>query len=593
MLSVLLHFHQPDYRDPRTGEPVMPWVRLHATRGYRDVLRTVRDTGAPVTVNLVGVLLDQLDHYARGGTDAWLRVAEPPPEALSPGERAWMVEHFFAANPRVFDWYPAYGRLRARARAGERLDDAALRDLQVWAQLAWFGYTALGDWPELGELRRKGEGYTEAEKARVLAIQRRILGEIPELLPGLPEVSASPMYHPILPLLVDTSHASRAHPGLPDPGFRDPEDALAQLVEGRRRVEAAVGRPVDGLWPSEGSVSPEAMEVAAAAGFRWFASDEAVLARSEHDPGGPPGPWRVGAMVGVFRDRELSDRIGFRYADADGVQAVHDLVASAGSRPVLLALDGENPWESYPDAGRRFLDALCACTRLRTVGDLADDPPVGRVVRLHTGSWVFGHLGIWIGHEEDRDAWRLLARCHADWVAAGRPEAARRHVHAAEGSDWFWWYGEDFSTSEADTFDALFRGHLVAAWRTMGIEPPPEAFRPVRRRGAEAEGPVGPLGEGDDWFTWRAAGRLPLRGGAMATREPLPRALLYGERGGGWALRLLPARPGWTVVRGDDRVPFADGAAWIADGALTLVLEGPDGVRLPEAGAFLLPRRRG
>lgn len=592
MLSVLLHLHQPDYREPGShgrGEPVMPWVRLHATRGYRDVLRLVASTGAPLTINLVGSLVDQLEHYAHGGGDGWLRVAERPADALEPGEQRWMLDHFFAANPRVFRWFPAWGELRNRATAGERFTVAQLRDLQVWAQLGWFGWTALEDWPELAHLRKRGQGYTEDEKRHVLAIQRQILRELPALLRGLAEVWASPMYHPILPLLVDTAHAARAHPGLPDPGFRAPEDALLQLRLGRARVAEACGREVHGLWPSEGAVSPEALELAEAAGFRWFASDEAVLTRSSPPGLVPPGPFRVGGLRGVFRDRELSDRIGFRYADVDGPAAAHELVGSAGDGPVLLALDGENPWEAYQDAGKGFLETLVAVARLRSVGELAEDKPRGRLSRVHTGSWVFGELGIWIGHEEDRVAWRLLARCRRDWVDAGKPAAALDALLAAEGSDWFWWYGEDFDSPEGPTFDALFRGHLLAAWHAMGVAPPAEAHRPLKRFDSGARPPRGPLGEGDDWFTWAQAGRVSIRGGAMATKAQLPRALLYGATGEAWGFRLLGGGAGWVIRRGEDHAAFRDGRAELPPGPLRVWLEGPGGVRIPEAGEWELP----
>lgn len=561
MLSLLLHHHQPDYRDPRTGEPVLPYARLHALRGYRDVATAIRETGARVTVNLVPSLLDQWDHYARGGADPALRVCRLPPEEVDP---AWIAP-LLTVNPRWYTWFPALAALR-----GRRLGPAEVRDAQVWAQLAWFGWSAMRDWPELGALRRKGAGFTEDEKRRVLEIQGIILGEMGALHRGLPEVSTSPYFHPILPLLVDTAHARR-NLVVPDPGFRAPADALAQLVEGRARTAAYTAGPVTGLWPSEGSVSPEVVALAAEAGFTWFATDEAVLARSEHTPGDHHGAWQVGPLRGVFRDHALSDRVGFVYADWDGAAAAADLVHRAGRRSTLLALDGENPWESYRDAGEAFLLHLFDHP-LHPAGELAERTPVGRVRHLHTGSWVNADFRIWIGHEEDRVAWRLLAEARAAWVAAGAPAAGRASLFAAEGSDWFWWYGDDFHTPVAAIFDALFRAHLAAVWRACGLAPPAALARPIKApvAGVPARGP---WREGADWFAWQRRGRQALAQGAMA-RVGRPRQLSFGRIAGGWRLALHPVEAGWSA----EGRPFVDGRCDVRGPSVHL--RDPDGEEL-------------
>ena len=601
VLSLLLHLHQPDYRDPRTREPTLPWVRLHATRGYRDVPRVIRETGARVTVNLVPSLLDQLDYYAAGGSDAWLRLAAAPPEALVPHEREWLLGHFFVGNPRIFGWFPAFGELRARREAREPFDDAALRDVQVWSQLVWFGWTALQDWPELGELRARGRGYSEADKAHVLAIQAQILRELRGLYQELPEVSASPYYHPILPLLVDTAHAQRAMPGAPDPGFRHPEDALSQLVDGRRRVAEWVGRGVDGVWPSEGSVSPEVVTLIEQAGFRWFASDEEVLARSDRAPGsaGGPGadhhgPWECGRLRGVFRDHALSDRIGFLYADRPGLSAAMDLIKRVDGHAVFCALDGENPWEAYADAGKAFLETLLTRATTGTVGEYAERAPRGRIRQIHTGSWIGADFRIWMGHEEDRTAWRLLAKCRADVEAAGRPQAAMAACAAAEGSDWFWWYGEDFHTPVSAEFDRLFRAHLAEAWRLSGVAPPAELDLPIKQQRAGIEPAQRRFDAPPDatWYTWSAAGRVSVQLSAMAPQANLPRTVEYGAYASQLWVRRVGGAGEWAVEVAGRRAVVSERWAAVCplpEEAAHVVLWGPAGERLPDVGGWALP----
>lgn len=594
MLSMLLHMHQPDYRDPRTGAPCMPWVRLHATRGYRDVPKVILETGARVTVNLVPSLLDQWEHYALGGSDPWLTLSRRRAEELEPHEIAWLLANFFAGFPGAFHWFPAWGELKARHAARDRLSAQDLRDVIVWSNLMWFGFSALEDFPELAALRKKARGFTEAEQQRVLDIQLAIVRDLPRLYRALPEVSATPACHPILPLLIDTAHARRCMPDVPDPGFRWPEDAEEHLRIARARVTAFAGRVVDGLWPSEGSVSPEVIEIAAATGFRWFATDQGVLERSARDPNADHhGAWEVGRMRGLFRDRELSDRIGFLYGSWKGEEAAADLVARLPRAPVLLALDGENPWETYPDAGGRFLRALFSRARTRTCGEMALDTPRGRVTTLHTGSWIGADFRIWIGHPEDRAAWSLLVDARAEWDRRGRPAAARPHLLAAEGSDWFWWYGEEFDTPFASEFDRLFRAHLAAAWEGMGGPVPAVLSEPIKRAVRPGLSPPRAAlpADGDDWFAWASAGRLDLRAGAMAPMRGLPQALLFGERDGALHLRLLPSGEGWAAAANGVRVPFQAGTARLPDPGDGVVLEGPHGLRVPQEGALALPWR--
>ena len=192
---------------------------------------------------------------------------------------------------------------------------------------------------------------------------------------GQIEISTSPFYHPILPLLCDTSVAQESHPGvkLPHRRFRHPEDARDQLRGAVELHERVFGRRPQGLWPSEGSVSDEVLRLAAEEGFTWAATDEGVLARTKQMgfyrrgdgtlQGGeelyrPQALATGGKPISLFfRDHQLSDLIGFVYSRMDPQAAAADLHQrikaagrSTGQRPAVVSviLDGENAWEYLP-----------------------------------------------------------------------------------------------------------------------------------------------------------------------------------------------------------------------------------------------------
>jgi alpha-amylase/alpha-mannosidase (GH57 family) len=623
--------HQPPYREAETGELLLPWVRLHATRAYFDMAWILeRHPAVRCTVNFTPILLEQLEDYVTGGArDRFLDLTERPAAELGPDERQAILRSFFMVDwerhvrpvPRYWDLLQKRGRdVRSVdvARIAQTFSDQELTDLQLHFNLAWMGFGAFAEDEGLRALLEKGQGYTREDVAYVLGAQRRIMGQIVQRWrrlseKGQVELSTTPYHHPILPLLCDTDAARRALPGVPlPPRFSHPEDARWHVREAIASHARRFGAPPTGMWPAEGSVSPEALEVLASEGVRWAASDEGVLLRSL-PPDAPRlrslyRPWKVSAGAGgeiamLFRDRSLSDVIGFTYTGVPAKQAVPDFLAHVaaigdawakdgqqGPATVGVFLDGENAWEHYPESGHEFLDqlygALETSDRIETVTlSEAALPATGAPIgRIHSGSWIEASYRIWIGHEEDRKAWTALGRARDAVSAAeragadpGRIAEAMRHVHAAEASDWFWWYGEDFTTELAAEFDGLFRGHVVRAAMLAGANPPAEALEPIKQAGefaatgAEAKPLREPTffltpnldGQETSFFEWQGAGlyrpgqhRGSMYGGAQAFQ-----LLHYGFDLQAFYLRLDPAESPERSAEVADRlrvVVFAD-----------------------------------
>src|SRR6266568_4478241 len=190
-LAFLWHMHQPLYREPETGEYLMPWVRLHATRAYYDMAWMLeRHPRVKCTVNFTPVLLEQLDDYARGAArDRFLDLTARPADELDPSERQQLLKSFFMVDwetvirplPRYWDLLQKRGRdirYLDLEKTAERFTTAELTDLQVLFNLGWMGFGALADDDGLRDLRDKGRDFGRADVDYLLGAQRRIVGEI-------------------------------------------------------------------------------------------------------------------------------------------------------------------------------------------------------------------------------------------------------------------------------------------------------------------------------------------------------------------------------------------------------------------------------
>lgn len=596
MLRVLFlwHMHQPCYVNPLTKTAMMPWVRLHAVKGYLDMIDLARRyPQARLNFNFTPVLVEQLLDLGEGRiTDLWETWSRTPAANLTDFEKARILENFFKINwDNLIHPFPRYRELldlRGRAYDLSTLQESIrhfteqdYRDLQTWYNLAWCGFSALKRFPELEEFRRKGRDFTETDKNRVLDIHHEI---VRMLLPlyrqaaadGQIEITTTPFYHPILPLVYDTDFARRCMPWACLPQrFSAPEDARAQLLLAQEQHTRVFGHPARGLWPSEGSVAPELLPLFHEAGIDYFCTDEDILFRGLAADPARAGQtadhlelfqsWNVhhaGAhTTGFFRERPLSDFIGFQASRTSAEQAsdylLHHLehiadVTDPERGMVLLALDGENAWESFPDGGESFLaqtyTKLTASPKLRLerLGDYHDAfPPRAHLSTLHTGSWIRGDFDIWIGDPEENRAWEAIAATRrfltAQLATASYPDetvrAAWREIYAAEGSDWFWWYGPDFQTDCDFLFDELFRTHLQNVYRLLGCEPPQHLDIPIRTRGNPIRytlpsARIEPLVNGrvNSCYEWLGAGCFDLRhqGSAMYQADRLARAIWFG-----------------------------------------------------------------
>ncbi|HLO86054.1 MAG TPA: glycoside hydrolase [Nostocaceae cyanobacterium] len=584
-VAFIWHQHQPLYKSPGTDSQGssqkyrLPWVRLHGTKDYLDlVLLLEKFPQLHQTVNLVPSLILQIEDYIAGtALDPYLTASLTPVEQLTQEQKQFIVEHFFDANHHtLIDPHLRYAELyyqRQDKGIGWCLENWELSDygdLLAWHNLAWIDPLFWDD-PEIAGWLQQGRNFSLGDRQRIYSKQREILARI---IPqhrkmqenGQLEVTTTPYTHPILPLLADTNSGRVAVPQmtLPQYRFQWAEDIPRHLEKAWDLYKDRFGREPRGLWPSEQSVSPEILPYIIKQGFKWICSDEAVLgwtlrhffhrdgAGNVQQPELLYRPYRLETPAGdlaiVFRDHRLSDLIGFTYGSMPAKQAASDLIGHLQAiarmqreRPsdqpwlVTIALDGENCWEFYPQDGKLFLEALYQSLsnepniKLVTVSEFIEQfPPTATIAngQLHSGSWVDGSFTTWIGDPAKNRAWDYLTQ--ARQVLANHPEATEANnpaaweaLYAAEGSDWFWWFGEGHSSNHDAIFDQLFREHLYGIYKALNEPIPAYLTRPVEVHAAQADSRpksfIHPIidGKGDEQ-DWDKAGRIEV-GGARGT----------------------------------------------------------------------------
>jgi alpha-amylase/alpha-mannosidase (GH57 family) len=658
---ILWHMHQPYYVNPLTKKAKMPWVRLHATKGYLDMIDLVTaQPGVQVNFNFTPVLVRQiLELVNREVEDEWETISRKPAAHLENEDKRHILENFFKINwETLVHPVPRYAELLGKRGPNytlEKLDsivrlftEADFRDLQTLYNLQWCGFSALRRFPILQQLKAKGRDFTEQEKNAVLDVHREILKLVlPEYRAaaerGQIELTTTPYFHPIMPLVYDTHIARRCQPQSPLPSpFSAPEDVRAQLRLAQELHEQVFGRRARGLWPSEGSIAPEIVPLMVEAGFEYFCSDEGNLFKSlRNDPAWNSRHvdhvelfqgWRIHAyeksIQALFRDRPLSDFIGFDAARNETSKAVAHLIdnlkntAQAASHDYNVApliLDGENAWEAFTDGGEAFLTAFYTALReapelqTRRIGDYFDQYP-SRVETcyLHSGSWIRSDFDIWIGDPEENKGWEwlketrhfLVERLAANNIAPERVSAAWWEIYAAEGSDWFWWYGPDFTIDTDFLFDELFRLHLQNVYRILGVEPPAHLDVPICLPSSDL-GYTQPLrllspnisDETERYFNWLGAGFLDLttQQTAMFQGDRIGQKLFFGFGTSDFFLRLdLSRHPEAITIRFLLPHPARATFRQASTGALTILFEtSEDGVVFNEAPATNLRAKWG
>ncbi|MCO6428953.1 glycoside hydrolase family 57 protein [Nitrosomonas communis] len=550
-LVLLWHMHQPDYRDHETGEFVLPWVYLHAIKDYTDMAHHLeKHPRVKAIVNFVPILLDQLDDYVQQFAQKKIRdpllrlLATPDLNQITAKERSCILNSCFQSNhATMVKPYPAYQHLYDLYNMFKERGDIDLiyvsgqylADLLTWYHLAWTGESVRRNHEIVVQLMTQSRNFSYTDRMQLFSL----IGElIQKLIPryrelaasGQVELSTTPHFHPLAPLLLDFSSA---HDSLPDaalpagmiyPGGREriTFHLKSAISSHQQRFNA---QPV-GVWPAEGAVSRALLNILMELGCQWSASGEGVLVNSLYksypDQALPNRnhylyrPYRISdeksSMLCFFRDDKLSDMIGFEYSKWFGRDAaenfvhtlenIHRETRSVAHPVVSVILDGENAWESYPYNGYYFLSDLYellgnhsfiqTTTYRDYLGTLIyTQTEIETLPALAAGSWVYGTFSTWIGNRDKNLAWDLLCAAKQSYdlvMKSGRltdeeKSMAEHQLASCESSDWFWWFGDYNSPQTVARFDQLFRKNLANLYRLLKLPIPATLLEPISHGG--------------------------------------------------------------------------------------------------------------
>ena len=516
--------HQPVYEIE--GTYLMPWARLHAVKDYLDMtLFLDRYPQLKLNFDIVPALLDTIIAYSNGANDIHSELTVTDTSTMTNEEKSFIVNNFFSSRYETMVFRSEnYKRLYQQRFSRDicNPDDFTnqdLSDLMALFNLVWIDPIHFKRYPRLQELWDKQYNYTLEDRIEIINIQRDIIREIIPtykkfISEGRMELTTSPYYHPILPILADIKTSIKSvitTEGLPA-SLGMFEDAKEQVRSALDRIEEVFGVRPKGFWPPELCVGPKTLNILAKEGVKWTISDECVLASSiNYDfirdfKGNLNDPYHLlkvyeyqGAPIDViFRDRNIPNLINFEYAGIDPLMAAGDLfdkikiiqskllVSPDDSHMLTISLDCENCWENYQNDGNDFLDRIYSLIEhddtLETVlisDYIENDGHKKPLNKIYSGSWIDRTFQYWIGEATKNKAWAYLKATKDDFEAFVKEnrhnpniEAAKKELFIAEGSDWFWWYGEPNNSGQDFVFDYMFREHLKNVYLILGLVPP-------------------------------------------------------------------------------------------------------------------------
>ena len=534
-IAFIWHFHQPSYKASPDGDFLLPWVRLHASKDYLDMLKKIDNfKKIKLNFNFSPVLLGSLQYYLNGAKDLHLNLLLKNEKELSNEDKIFILNNYFDLNYKNMVLKSGYFTelFNKRANAIEINPDMftlqEYSDIMAIFTLLWIDDSFIPDYKELEYLIKKERNYTLSDRLKIYEIQldiiKRILIEYKQYQSeNKIEVSTSPYYHPILPLLMDFNNKEIKNYNHLPKNFSRTEDAVKQVELAIEKYKEIFNTEPKGMWLSEQCVSLDAVKLLSDKGILWTVLDEGILSKSikkefiRDFEGNLENPFELNMNYKIkskspinilFADSFFSGMLNFGYGNYDSNYAANDLYerikiiqsklqnSPKDNHILTIALDGENCWETYQNDGNEFLNKLYSLIdedeSLNTVlvSDFISNNKAVELNHLSSGSWINRNFDLWIGEGSKNLAWLYLSTvCNSfekykkektsqikteeeKYKFRNKLASAKKEILIAQSSDWFWWYGEPNKSKDDNVFDFLFRSHLMNVYKILELEIP-------------------------------------------------------------------------------------------------------------------------
>ena len=592
-VAFVWHFHQPNYQAQPNGIRLMPWARLHAIKDYLDMLLLLdKFPNLKLNFSLVPTLIDAIEDYSNEGHDIHSKLTVTPVEELTDDDKLYILNYFFDANyENLISKNPRYNELYlkrySKSEIGiEDFNNQEYEDIMFLFNFVWFDPIWKNVYPELKKFEKKGKKYNLKDRQDLIELNRKIIRQIiPSFKQyqdsGRIEIITSPYNHPILPILInvnDLKNPSLKH-SLPSEKMALMVDAKEQVKLALERLEEVFGKKPEGIWPSEHCISQKTLDVLANLDIKWVITDESVLSNSINKEfirdfrGCYEDPYDVCSLYLyktkrdkeiniLFRDSVIPNLINFEYSHHDSIlcandlfdriKTVHDKLKNSPDKKHIftIAMDGENCWDSYPRDGAIFLERLYSLINedksIKTVlisEYINENKQTEKILKKVTaGSWVNQEFQLWVAEPTKNLAWNYLIQTRNDLKIAEKSgrltkeqiKSAKSELYIAEGSDWFWWYGEPNNSGQDHILDFLFREHLKNVYNILEkpipsyLEMPLISFigKPLRNPRREITPNInGMVKDNEEWLS---AGCIDIPAGPILQENKIFNRIYFG-----------------------------------------------------------------
>ncbi|HOC02040.1 MAG: Glycosyl hydrolase family 57 [candidate division TA06 bacterium ADurb.Bin131] len=527
-LNLCWHFHQPYYLLPGSNILESSIITFRVLYSYYPMALMLKETGVKLTCNITPGLILQIKKISDGEIiDGFQEMLIS--EASNDTDR---IKIFLdELPPRIKERNNIFQMLIERFNS-KTISKREILDLKMWMHLACIHPILLSKEDTLLELYEKGIGFTQKDKDMVVAYEKRVFSEILSIYrelfeSGSIEISTTPGYHPIMPLVCDLSIASTTKTSLkiPDIDFAYPDDVRQHIKFGLDVAGSTFGKKIEGIWPAEGSISNQVLDILSEFNVGWIGADQQILSESVQEISSTIYTWKD-LFVMFFRNHEFSDRIGFIYQSWDEKNAAIDLINRieefSGNQDKLLTiiLDGENPWEWYRNEGKIFLNefyqrSLSSSKIKMTTFSEAKNLSFKRksISSIPAGSWMGLHFDNWIGKPDANKLWKILAdtRKTVQQYAGNSPlyDEIMKLILMAECSDFFWWMSVPADQTTRRKFYLLFQSIISQIYKKAGLEIPESILEeiPMSKILKEPEAFISPVIDGKitNFFEWLGA----------------------------------------------------------------------------------------